>query len=148
MCDKLRVYAINELIKNDVEGIAVHDTMQRVVLSLSKTKATTVEQLKTYLTTNNINFLYEKNISNTYEINPIFPSSYDNETMISLGSGAIAPHASWKITSSLPNFVKELSNQIKQLQEQVYKTNVANFAVALNTLDTKLRLDRLEAPQQ
>lgn len=67
--------------------------------------------------------------------------------MILIDGGVIAPHASWKITSSLPNFVKELSNQIKQLQDQVYKNNVANFAVALNTLDTKLRLDRLEAPQ-
>lgn len=115
---------------------------------LSKTRFTnhTVEGLKTYLSTNPLEVVVKVK-GETYEINPLFPNSFDNGTMISFGSGAIAPHASWKITSSLPNFVKELSNQIKQLQDKVYKTNVANFTVALNTLDTKLRLDRLEAPQ-
>lgn len=147
LCDKLNVYSIGDLIKNDVEGIAMHDTLQRVVLSISKSKADTVEKLKTYITNNNINFLYEKNISQTYEVNPLEVESFENETMISFRSGVIAPYASWKITSYLPNFVRNLANQVKQLQEQVYKTNLANFTVALNTLDTKLRLDRLESPQ-
>ncbi|TQO55812.1 hypothetical protein [Paraclostridium bifermentans] len=104
------------------------------------------DETNSNVVTDMTNTIYKLDKQLEYEINPIYPSSYDNETMILINSGAIAPHASWKITSSLPNFVKELSNQIKQLQEQVYKTNVANFTVALNALDTKLRLDRLEAP--
>lgn len=137
----------------DEEGIFINRTTESssggVYIRINQNRLETrdVAGLKKWLQSNNTGYVYKSDIEYRYEINPIYPDSYENETMISIGSGAIAPHASWKITSSLPNFVKELSNQIKQLQEQVYKTNVANFAVALNTLDTKLRLDRLEAPQ-
>lgn len=147
ICDK---YPCNVGRTEQKEGIYNTDSYsgkRTITLRLPTSKASTIEEAKQYVNNNNFKVAYVMNVFEEYEINPIYPESHDNNTMISFGSGAIAPHASWKITSSLPNFVKELSNQIKQLQEQVYKTNVANFAVALNTLDTKLRLDRLEAPQ-
>ncbi|EQK47138.1 hypothetical protein C671_1218 [[Clostridium] bifermentans ATCC 19299] len=146
LCDKYKTISYYDNFNSDVVGVSSYDLQSRTYIAISDISST-VEDFKNKLKINNLNLILEVNNPKSYEINPIFPSSYENETMISFGSGAIATHASWKITSSLPNFVKELSNQIKQLQEQVYKTNVANFAVALNTLDTKLRLDRLEAPQ-
>ncbi|MGL5641618.1 MAG: hypothetical protein ACRDDM_05075 [Paraclostridium sp.] len=145
VCDKLKSVSVNYITgaMHSVVDCVAYDVRYQVI-RISVPKDTNLVE---YLTNLNPRFIYPLGSPLNYEINPIYPESYENETMISFGSGAIAPHASWKITSSLPNFVKELSNQIKQLQEQVYKTNVANFAVALNTLDTKLRLDRLEAPQ-
>lgn len=148
MCDKFPFIPFN--YDYDKVGISFSPYVNKnIFININKTELSTLdaEGFKNWLKVNNVTVIYPLSNEEVYAVNPIYPDSYENETMISFGSGAIAPHASWKITSSLPNFVKELSNQIKQLQEQVYKTNVANFAVALNTLDTKLRLDRLEAPQ-
>lgn len=117
-------------------------------IRINKTRLSTqdLQGFKTWLQSNNITVVYELNQPQQYEINPIYPEAFEDETLMLFKTGPISPRATWKITSNLPNFVKELSKQVKQLQEQVYKTNVANFTVALNTLDTKLRLDRLEAP--
>lgn len=150
LCDKFKTYnwtGVNGLVSSDVEGVTILSN-KKIRFRILKSKANSVEELKSYLINNNFNILRLLENKLTYEVNPLDLQSFENETMISFGSTVIDPYASWKITSSLPNFVKELSNQIKQLQYQVYKTNVANFTVALNTLDTKLRLDRLEAPQQ
>lgn len=132
---------------DDVEGVSL-SINGIIFIRLSKSKATDLVSAKEYLKNNPIPLIYLTNEVKEYDTNPLDLESFENETMISFGSAVIAPYASWKITSSLPNFAKELSNQIKQLQDQVYKTNVASFTVALNALDTKLRLDRLEAPQQ
>ncbi|MFL1536308.1 hypothetical protein [Paraclostridium bifermentans] len=147
LCNKFNVGIIST---PNIECINSHHEIKNIAIFQIKTNKLVTkdrEGFKKWLVENPTEMIIEVEVPKVFDINPIYTESHDNETMFSLGSGAIAPHASWKITSSLPNFVKELSNQIKQLQEQVYKTNVANFAVALNTLDTKLRLDRLEAPQ-
>ncbi|GKZ04085.1 hypothetical protein ANS017_26560 [Paraclostridium bifermentans] len=147
LCDKFNKIVITT---PNTEGVNMHGTQcgtLQLQIKTSKLPTKDAQGVLSYLTNNPFTVLIPLRNEESYEINPIYPESYDNETMILIDGGVIAPHASWKITSSLPNFVKELSNQIKQLQDQVYKNNVANFAVALNTLDTKLRLDRLEAPQ-
>ncbi|QEZ67987.1 hypothetical protein D4A35_03190 [Paraclostridium bifermentans] len=145
--DKFKTLGIN--FTRDEEGIFGYGGGSGFVIRINRDRLETqdIQGFKKWLQLNNVTIVYELSQEIVYEVNPLDLQSFENETMIAFGSGAIAPHASWKITSSLPNFVKELSNKIKQLQDQVYKTNVANFAVALNTLDTKLRLDRLEAPQ-
>lgn len=143
VCDKLKSVSVNYItgaMHNIVDCVAYDVRYQVVRISVPKNT-----NLVEYLTNLNPRFIYPLNEVVEYKISPVYPESYSNETMILFSSGVVVPYASWKITSSLPNFVKELSNQIKQLQDQVYKTNVANFTVALNTLDTKLRLDRLEA---
>lgn len=148
LCDKFKFLNGND--QGSEEGIRPHTNKNLFAIYISKSKLETrdLAGFKKWLQSNNITLLYKNVTPKIYEINPIYPNSYENETMILIDSGVIAPHASWKITSSLPNFVKELSNQIKQLQDQVYLSNTIGLTVALNTLDTKLRLDRLEAPQQ
>lgn len=146
LADKISKYDTASLTDNCI-GI---DSNGNIVVGIKKSELTTqdVDGVKAYLVKNNITLLTVMPKEKVYEVNPLDLESYSNETMILFGSGVISPPASFKITSSLPNFVKELSKQVRQLQDQVYKTNVANFTVALNTLDTKLRLDRLESPQQ
>lgn len=140
ICDKLNQLSTTE---KDEEFFIVGTSA--FVIGLNINKANSLETLDAYLKINPITFIYpiEEKI---YEVNPIEVDSFDSDTLATIKGGPLPIKASFKVTSSLPNFVKELSNQIKQLQDQVYKTNVANFTVALNTLDTKLRLDRLEAP--
>lgn len=150
-CDK---FDSRYVYSADREGIFINRSMESsnggvyIRIKASKLTSRDVVGLKQWLQNNNTRYTYKGDIVYKYELNPIYPDSYEGDTMVMIKGGLLPIKASWKITSSLPNFVKELSNQIKQLQDQVYKTNVANFTVALNTLDTKLRLDRLEAPQQ
>lgn len=145
LADKISKYDTASLTDNCI-GI---DSNGNIVVGIKKSELTTqdVEGVKAYIAKNNITLLSVMPNEKVYEVNPLELESFDNATMWLIFSGVIAPPVSFKITSSLPNFVKELSKQVRQLQDQVYKTNVANFTVALNTLDTKLRLDRLEAPQ-
>lgn len=150
ICDRYKLKTNYDLNLDSSEGAFTSSAGSTLYFDILKSNLSTpdVSGLKALLKVKNVTVVFRTIDTTVYEVNPLEVESYNNETMISFGSAVIAPYASWKITSSLPNFVKALSNQIKQLQEQVYKTNVANFTVALNTLDTKLRLDRLEAPQQ
>lgn len=118
------------------------------VFRINKTDLQTqdVEGCKKWLETNSFDIVYELNEYKECEINPIYPESYVDETMIAFGSGAIVPHASWKITSSLPNFVQSIEDRVCRLENDAYKVNLANFTVALNMLDMKVRLESLEAP--
>lgn len=148
MCNILPLVAIGT---SDVEGINSHSVSMNYIsfqIKSSRLESKDVIGFKKWLKANNVEIVIELEVPQEYELNPIYPDSYEGDTMVMIKGGPLPIKASFKVTSSLPNFVKELSNQIKQLQDQVYKTNVANFTVALNTLDTKLRLDRLEEPQQ
>ncbi|UOW66852.1 hypothetical protein [Paraclostridium bifermentans] len=144
LCDKFK-FMIPSLLPTESDNLTfTHNTENKLIFNSSNTPS--IEDFKTKYKGTVI--VYEISDTKKYEVNPLEVESYNNETMISFGSGVIAPKAEFKMTSSLPNFAKSLQDQVRQLQDQVYKTNVANFTVALNTLDTKLRLDRLEAPKQ
>lgn len=131
--------------EKDAPGVTVGDKRLDYFVPNS---INTIELWKQNLQQNNETIIIVRDKELVYEVNPLELESFDNITLWLILSGVIAPPASFKITSSLPNFVKSIQDQVRQLQDHVYKTNVANFTVALNTLDTKLRLDRLEAPQQ
>lgn len=135
---------------DDKTCIYVHGTANRIDIRKLKSdnRWTDVPSLKLWLQSNNVILICIRKQEKVYEVNPLELESFDNITLWLILSGVIAPPASFKITSSLPGLVKSIQDQVRQLQDQVYKTNVANFTVALNTLDTKLRLDRLEAPKQ
>lgn len=144
LCDSYKCVSSDELW--GANGTMISCGFNNKEIRIKDTSINSVEELKVKLSTKPIKIIVKLENPKVYEVAPFDLESYENETMILFNSGAIAPYASWKITSYLPNFVRNLANQVKQLQEQVYKTNLANFTVALNTLDTKLRLDRLEAP--
>lgn len=124
--------------EKDAPGVTVGDKRLDYFVPNS---INTIELWKQNLQQNNETIIIVRDKELVYEVNPLELESFDNITLWLILSGVIAPPANFKVTSSLPSLVKSI-------QDQVYKTNIANFTVALNTLDTKLRLDRLEAPQQ
>ncbi|MGL5651216.1 MAG: hypothetical protein ACRDDE_05655 [Paraclostridium sp.] len=144
ICNKLKVYDV--AVVREEKCIFFNKTKGLLYITIPQSECASLIDLDTWFSNNNIEIVIPSPKSE-YELNPIYPDSFEGDTMVMVKGGALPIKASWKITSNLPNFVKELSKQVRQLQDQVYKTNVANFTVALNTLDTKLRLDRLEAPQ-
>lgn len=144
----------DKFIRNDVPYsfngecfIVTHkDGTSYIRINKNRLSTQDLQGFKTWLQSNNVTVVYELNQPQQYEINPIYPEAFEDETLMLFKTGPISPRATWKITSNLPNFVKELSKQVRQLQDQVHKMNLANFAVALNTLDVKARLEALEAP--
>lgn len=140
LCDK---YVNASVFDVDTVGIKVGGSDNKIYIQDLKSKYTDINDFKSKI---NINVLYVLNNSKAYEINPIYPDSYENETMILIDSGVVAPKASFKITSSLTGFIQNVEDRVSRLENNVYKTNLANFAVALNMLDMETRLRSLEAP--
>lgn len=133
LCDKLPFVDIVKLVNEDIIGIAFSGTAQRLVIGVPNSIATTPEQLKTWLTTNNVSYLYEKTKIDTYEVNPLELESFDNITLWLILSGVIAPPASFKITSSLPNFVKNVDTRVKRMENDFYKYTVTQNRMQLGT---------------
>lgn len=129
--------------EKDVAGVTVGD--KRLDYFVPNT-INTLELWKQNLQQNNETVIILREKELIYEVNPLEVESFDNETMILIDGGAISPKASFKITSSLANFVQNVEDRVCRLENEVYKMNLANFAVALNTLDMKTRLEALETP--
>lgn len=146
----------SELWNTDVEGISVNHTGALQVRIL-KTKANDLASFKQYLSANN---LLVKMPSTPKKIvlplsEQIKLNSFANKTHIYTICGEVDATIKATVSKSMASTVQANTNEInilygiiRNLKEEVFKTNVANFTVALNTLDTKLRLDRLEAPKQ
>lgn len=94
-------------------------------LYLPKSYGTTKEQITLSLSTTPITFI--GTLANTveYEINPIFPNSYDNETMILFDTGVIPPKNEFYIDSNLGSLQLETLDRLSRIEDYVYQSNVA-----------------------
>lgn len=145
--DKLKYLSpTDNIFANDTEGISLTQTV--IAIRIDKTKLATqdIEGVKKWLQSNNITIIYQLANKEIYEINPIYPDSFEGDTMVLFNGGAIAPYAEWKMTCNLTSFLSNIEGRVSRLENDAYKVNLANFAVALNTLDVKARLEALEAP--
>lgn len=129
ICDKF----INEKESYEKEGISIHSADGNLDIVINKSKASSVETIKQYLQTNNISFIGILSEPKQYEINPIFPESYDNETMILFGSGVIAPRAEWKIASHAANIIKNQGQRLTRLEDDFYKYTVVQNRIMLDS---------------
>lgn len=134
ICDKFQNVPTIYLENFVQEGIGIHPSLKRVYLKILKNKleSVDVQGFKTWLQNNNVSIEYLTDNPKEYEINPLFPNSYDNETMISICSGVIAPRASWKITSSLPNTINTILNRQSIIENEVFNTFTTMFKSMLN----------------
>ncbi|XTR36632.1 hypothetical protein ACQQ2T_08680 [Paraclostridium tenue] len=118
------------------------------LIGVLKTKETSLESFKSELQAKNATVVYRLAEEKVFEVNPLFLESFEDETMVSVNSGVINAPIEFKIASYITNLVLLNQKRIKELENELYKTNLANFTVALNTLDTKLRLEQLtKAPR-
>lgn len=121
ICDKF----INEKESYEKEGISIHSADGNLDIVINKSNASSVETIKQYLQTNNISFIGILSEPKQYEINPVYPESYSNETMILFNSGVISGKKEFYIDSNLGSLVLENINRISSLEDQVYKINTA-----------------------
>lgn len=98
--------------------------------------------------TDKTNTVYKLEKEKVYECTPIDLISYENETNYMIECGVVIPKSSFKYEGNVGNVINTLKEKVSHLENKLYKTNLANFTVALNALDTKLKLEQLtKAPK-
>lgn len=145
ICDKLPNVPTIYLESFVKEGIGVHPTLNRFYLKVLKSKLPSpdVHGFKTWLQVNPITAVYQLTKEEVYECTPIDLISYENETNYMIECGPIISKSSFKYEGYIGNVIKTLKEKVSFLEDKLYKTNLANFTVALNALDTKLKLEQL-----
>lgn len=141
ICDRFEVKSII----GEVEAICRLQNNTVIALKLNKSNASNFEELSEYIKRNNF---FIKIALNESQFIPLPHSqqvklkTFANKTNISFLTeieGTIKADVAKSISASVNSNTQEISD----LWDFVLKNNLANFAVALNTLDTKLKLEQL-----
>lgn len=129
ICDK---YPVNvNCYSQPIEG--VFGAGLNVFIRIKSSKASTAEQLKTYLQTNNFKVVCPLYDIKTYEINPIYPEAFEDETLMLFKTGPISPRATWKITSNLVGVLGNVKDRVKRMENDFYKYTVTQNRIQLGT---------------
>lgn len=123
----------HKIYDQDIEGIALDNNGIIVKILRNKLVTQDVNGFKKWLQSNSVNLIYPLRQYVEYEVNPLELESFDNITLWLILSGVIAPPASFKITSSLPNFVKNVDTRVKRMENDFYKYTVTQNRMQLGT---------------
>lgn len=106
------------------------------VFRINKTDLETqdVKGCKKWLETNSFVIVYELNEYKEYEINPIYPNSYENETMILFNTGVIPCKNEFYIDSNLGSLQLETLDRLSRIEDYIYQSNVAILRGDFRTL--------------
>lgn len=138
-----RAWDVNNI--SNGEGFAFSNTDSYLYVKIYKSKLETqnVEGFKKWLQVNPVTVVYQLAQEEVCECTPIDLIAFENETNYMINSGPIIPKSTFKCESSIGNVINTLKEKVGNLEDKLYKTNLANFTVALNALDTKLKLEQL-----
>lgn len=141
--DKLIYVLPNNLVSNDSEGISISGSSNRILIRCLNSKLETqdVNGFKKWLQSNAITIIYQLAQEKVYEVSPLDLEAFENETMISFGSGVIAPKAEWKITSNAANVIKNQGKRLTRLENDFYKYTVAQNRMMLASRYSADRVD-------
>lgn len=128
ICDKLNI----DVTTNKDEEFFLNGSVS-FVISLNKEKASTLEQLDEYLSQNPITFVYEI-LTEEYEINPLYPESNDNETMILFNTGVIPCKNEFYIDSNLGSLQIETNERLSRIENTLYQSNISILRGDFRTL--------------
>ena len=143
ICNKLKGKTSNEVYGkgNTDKGISMTDT--RFNIRLFRSEVSDNASLREYLKTLKIKYQTNKpQFIPLPHAQQVKLKTFANKTNISFLTeieGTIKADVAKSISASVNSNTQEISD----LWDFVLKSNLANFAVALNTLDTKLRLEQL-----
>lgn len=133
LCDKYKTISYYDNFNSDVVGVSSYDLQSRTYIAISDISST-VEDFKNKLKINNLNLILEVNNPKSYEINPLFPNSYENETMILIESKPIRPTSEFYIDSNLGSLQLETLDRLSRIEDTIYKSNVAILRGDFRTL--------------
>ena len=121
------------------------DNKPCIYINFLKSKGSTINEFKQWLEANNVLVKYQLATSTFIPLphdQQVKLRTFANKTNISFLTeieGTIKADVAKSISASVNSNTQEISD----LWDFVLKNNLANFAVALNALDTKLRLEQL-----
>lgn len=130
LCDKFK----NTINDYNVEGISIHGVDGYLDIVISKTKASSLETIKQYFQNNNTTFFGVLTEPKQYEINPLFPQSFDNETMILFNTGVIPCKNEFYIDSNLGSLQIETNERLSRIENFMYQSNIAILRGDFRTL--------------
>ncbi len=134
LCNKFKTLNGND--QGSEEGIRPHTNKNLFAIYISKSKLETQDLVgfKKWLQSNNITILYKLTNPLKYEINPIYPNSYDNETMISFNTGVIPCKNEFYIDSNLGSLQLETLDRLSKIEDTIYQSNIALLRGDFRTL--------------
>lgn len=129
ICDKLPTYNVATFDKKCIFTV----NNEYLYFTIPISECSDISKLGEWFVANPMNILMPTPNKKEYEINPIYPESYSNETMILFGGGVIAPHASWKIASHAANIIKNQGQRLTRLENDFYKYTVVQNRIMLDS---------------
>lgn len=123
LCDKFKTYnwtGVNGLVSSDEEGVTILSN-KKIRFRILKSKANTVEELKSYLINNNFNILRLLENKLTYEVNPIDLQSFENETMILFKYGIVNGSTEFYVDSNLGSITIENMERLSRIENEIYQ---------------------------
>lgn len=93
-----------------------------------------IEGCKKWLENNSFDIVYESLKIDSYEINPIYPNSYEDETMILFNTGVIRCKNEFYIDSNLGSLQLETLDRLGRIEDYIYQSNVAILRGDFRTL--------------
>ena len=116
----------------DKEGIGYWDNNVKLFVSIKKSQLETQDVagfkklLKKWKDEGQpLKVIYEKEMYEQYEVNPLEIESYDNETMILFNTGVIPPDSEFYVDSNLGSLMIDTIDRTSRLENEVFKVNTA-----------------------
>lgn len=123
LCDKFKTYnwtGVNGLVSSDVEGVTILSN-KKIRFRILKSKANSVEELKSYLINNNFNILRLLENKLTYEVNPLDLQSFENETVILFKYGIVNGSSEFYVDSNLGSITIENMERLSRIENEIYQ---------------------------
>ncbi|HGE7909712.1 hypothetical protein ACQZQJ_11280 [Clostridioides difficile] len=131
--DKFKPVSANILANCDYECIANGgNTGYETMIRISKTKASSLENFKTWLKSNNITVIYPLQTPKEIELNTLNLEQYNNQTKIICNS-AIVPSISFESTQNLGSHIEVIRETLKE----VFQSGVNAKNNVVTTLNSK-----------
>ena len=116
----------------NVDNIECISITEKPRIRISKSKASTVEEFKTWLQANPTTVVYQLTQEEVYECTNIDLITYANETNYVVNSGAITPKSTLKVMCNINNVVRELQQKVSNLENYIQHVMIDALNNALN----------------
>lgn len=129
ICNKLKVYDV--AVVREEKCIFFNKTKGLLYITIPQSECASLTDLDTWFSNNNIEVVIPTP-KKEYELNPIYPDSYEGDTMVMIQGGTLPIKASWKITGSLPNMVMNISKRQSRIENEMFNYFTTMFKNMFN----------------
>ncbi|WP_278681558.1 BppU family phage baseplate upper protein [Paraclostridium bifermentans] len=129
ICDKLPVYNVATFDKKCIFVI----NNEYLYFTIPISECSDISKLGEWFVANPMDILIPTPNKKVFEINPIYPEAFEDETLMLFKTGPISPRATWKITSNLVGVLGNVKDRVKRMENDFYKYTVTQNRMQLGT---------------